>query len=461
MINKYKYLALLLSIAVLVSSCASLGKGEPASKTDSSPPPGYQPVFIRDIKPYNPSTLEQPRLVVSTINASSLSKVNAKVHLVDNDIYFLSGAAQGNNKKIWCEIVDSINGKTTNVKNFRLNEIKETDGAKTAIAVIMDHSGSMGNYRANTVQDAVESLVNSKQNSDVIVLIKYDDKIKIESPASSDSKTLMKTFIKDSLARFGGMTAINDALLAGINELKNLTPDYAKTIIVFTDGWDNSSVAKKEDIIALAKSFNISINSVDFGDNINKNYMKQFSDSTSGIYHHIYSTNEFKLVFEDIYKRLKNYYSISYKTKEYGKHSVKIKLCLPKDTVASAFVFDNTPDIGEIGTVSINFDHNKSTINKDSEDELESIYALLSAYPAMIIELHGHTDASNSTGDKDYNLKLSQKRAESVKQALVKKGIDAGRILSKGFGDTMPIADNNTEEGRYLNRRTEFQILKK
>ena len=85
----------------------------------------------------------------------------------------------------------------------------------------------------------------------------------------------------------------------------------------------------------------------------------------------------------------------------------------------------------------------------------------MKAFPNMVIEIRGHTDSLNSTGDPNYNLKLSQRRADAVKQALVRKGISADRIQTIGYGEKQPIADNKNEEGRALNRRTEFKVIKK
>jgi OOP family OmpA-OmpF porin len=74
-----------------------------------------------------------------------------------------------------------------------------------------------------------------------------------------------------------------------------------------------------------------------------------------------------------------------------------------------------------------------------------------------LIEIQGHTDA---TGGAAVNRKLSQSRAESVRKYLVEKGIAAKRLQSKGYGPDVPIADNNTPEGRDANRRVEFKIIK-
>lgn len=71
------------------------------------------------------------------------------------------------------------------------------------------------------------------------------------------------------------------------------------------------------------------------------------------------------------------------------------------------------------------------------------------------IDVNGHTD---STGPDEYNMTLSQKRAEEVKKYLVTKGIDAARLSPKGFGESQPAADNTTPEGRYKNRRVDFKV---
>ena len=76
--------------------------------------------------------------------------------------------------------------------------------------------------------------------------------------------------------------------------------------------------------------------------------------------------------------------------------------------------------------------------------------------PGLRISIEGHTD---NRGDKSHNLNLSKKRAEAVAQWLIQNGVAANRIESLGFGDASPVADNQTEAGRALNRRTAFRII--
>jgi OOP family OmpA-OmpF porin len=76
-------------------------------------------------------------------------------------------------------------------------------------------------------------------------------------------------------------------------------------------------------------------------------------------------------------------------------------------------------------------------------------------YPATHVEVAGHTD---SVGPDAYNQKLSQRRADAVKQVLVKDGVAANRVTSVGYGESRPVADNATEAGRAVNRRVEAAV---
>ena len=102
------------------------------------------------------------------------------------------------------------------------------------------------------------------------------------------------------------------------------------------------------------------------------------------------------------------------------------------------------------------FDFDKATFKQDSYNELNKLERMMLQNPAMQVEIAGHTDV---VGTKAYNMFLSRKRAEAVKDFLTKKGIDARRIKAIGYGTTKPLASNDDErEGRELNRRVEFKV---
>jgi outer membrane protein OmpA-like peptidoglycan-associated protein/tetratricopeptide (TPR) repeat protein len=105
---------------------------------------------------------------------------------------------------------------------------------------------------------------------------------------------------------------------------------------------------------------------------------------------------------------------------------------------------------------NIFFDSGKSTLRSESESEIKKLCQLLQENSAIKVEISGHTD---NVGNDEANRLLSQERAQVVTAALIAKGIAASRILIKGYGKTQPVASNDTEDGRQLNRRTEFKVL--
>lgn len=104
----------------------------------------------------------------------------------------------------------------------------------------------------------------------------------------------------------------------------------------------------------------------------------------------------------------------------------------------------------------VHFESGKASLTKDSYSELNELVDYLKLKKQIKIEIAGHTD---DIGEEKSNLNLSQKRADRVRNYLISKGIEATRIVAKGYGESRPIADNSTEEGRQKNRRTEVHIL--
>jgi len=106
---------------------------------------------------------------------------------------------------------------------------------------------------------------------------------------------------------------------------------------------------------------------------------------------------------------------------------------------------------------NIFFDFNKSTLRPSSYKSLNNLLTTMKRYPAMEIEISGHTD---NVGSMNYNQRLSDSRAKVVLEFLVRNGIPARHVSSYGRSFRQPIATNETNAGRQLNRRTEIKILK-
>ena len=101
------------------------------------------------------------------------------------------------------------------------------------------------------------------------------------------------------------------------------------------------------------------------------------------------------------------------------------------------------------------FDHDSSVVRPGLYSEVDRIANVMLQYPDTVIRVEGHTD---STGTEDYNLELSARRAVAVKNLIVDRGISSSRLETVTYGETRPIATNETEAGRQMNRRVELKI---
>ncbi|MBM3779556.1 MAG: OmpA family protein, partial [Acidimicrobiia bacterium] len=101
------------------------------------------------------------------------------------------------------------------------------------------------------------------------------------------------------------------------------------------------------------------------------------------------------------------------------------------------------------------FDFDKATLKPGAREKLAKIAGIIMAHPDLQIEIEGHAD---STGSDDYNQGLSERRAESVRRFLVDEGVDGAHVQAHGFGESRPVASNDTDAGRQQNRRVDLVI---
>jgi len=131
-----------------------------------------------------------------------------------------------------------------------------------------------------------------------------------------------------------------------------------------------------------------------------------------------------------------------------------------KESTAGSGVDITETDNGQAILVNlpdgVTFDVDSSALKPAFRSTLDDIGSSMNQYPDSLIDVYGHTD---STGSDAYNQSLSERRASTVANYLVSRGVSAARIRSQGFGETMPIAGNDTEFDRQRNRRVEIKIV--
>ena len=105
---------------------------------------------------------------------------------------------------------------------------------------------------------------------------------------------------------------------------------------------------------------------------------------------------------------------------------------------------------------NVQFEFNSSELTAGSSESLDKVVDAMNEYPTLRIEIQAHSDNS---GDAGYNQSLSEERANSVRDYLVSKGIASDRMEANGYGESQPVADNDTPDGRAANRRVELKVI--
>ena len=366
-------------------------------------------------------------------------------------------------QRYWYLLKEKLGRSNVTIDSFRVREYGDADSIPYAIMLSVDFSGSM-----TGVMDAIamgtELFVNMKQPQDRIGISTFAKDYTLKVPMWKDKEIIVNKFKSTFLEGQGYYSGLYDAIMKAMEAFTTEIPDTVpKVIVIFSDGEDNYSKTRLKMILDTAKTKGVNIFTVGFG-YPNDEIMRQIAQYTGGKYYRAKTKEELVAIFLDIYRSLRNFYKISYKAPEYyGIHKVKVGLDFSSDTVLCDGEYDTAPlgpgfDVSDGFKYPIQFDFNSSVVRDESMIRIDELAELMERYPKLRLEIQGHTD---NIGGEEFNQKLSDARAKSVMQEMIKRGIEEKRLRARGFGMSQPVAPNDSERNRAINRRTQFVVLAK
>ncbi len=357
-------------------------------------------------------------------------------------------------------------GKNYNIRNtpidsFTVREYGAGDSIAYSIVLTVDYSGSMDAV-APAIFEGTELFIKLKFDQDRIALATFNKDFDLKVPITSDSSQLLSLYRLRRKNGFGMFSAVFDAVWKSMDILKDEPKDNPKVLVLFTDGDENYSKKNVDSVIKFANLHDIHIFCVAFG-YAKDDAMRAMADYTGGRFYRAQSKEQLVSVFRDIYLSLRFSYKISYRPPKYwGYHHLYAGLNVPgrADSLIADGYYDTSGWLSLSDTVirPILFDFDKADIKPESYPVLDELIDLMFTWPKLKFDIQGHTD---NIGGVDYNQSLSERRAKAVYDALIKGGVDEKRLRWRGFGMSKPLQSNTTEQGRSINRRTEFLIIAK
>ncbi len=427
----------------------------------------YNKIFKKEIEvkkdrvPGTYSPITTPVVVASENLNLEKSDVDVLTRSSRNNLYhYQLSIMEGRNsyfneiKKSNVKSMKVIRGdETCTVKNYRITE----DPRPLAMSIILDHSGSMGDMRANMLQKSLANELNNKRKEDEFSIFKFSTYNNMLAKSKSSSVLSNSLSPSIGLSGYGQSTSLLDAIGAGMEEVLK-SKNERKVVLVFTDGVENTSYNYNvKQLIDKAGKKGVSVITCGFGYFVNNRMLNDLSSETGGYHYNLFDRREYEAFFNTILHRLNNNIEVSFSPCMFGEN-MKVEIGVEvKGKKKNMYVPLNHP-LKKESVIELNvfFDTDKHGIKKQYHNELNRVATFLKQYPTIVVEIGGHTD---SDADADYNQELSEKRADSIKNYLIKKGVNKDQMVLRGYGESSPKYPNTSEWNKSLNRRSEVKII--
>lgn len=343
-------------------------------------------------------------------------------------------------RQLWKDFVSANLSLSAVPEQISVREQRRNESDAFAVAFALDHSPSMTIPRAIRMQKAIQQALSSFNGNDYVSVVKFTGKVSTEVELTKDRSEYLSEFKVNGLNLRSEGTAIYDAALEGIKQLED-APDATKRILViFTDGEDNSSSATNEEVIALAKKTGTIIHTVVYGAQ-NDAPVSRLSAETGGKNFRLNDVYEFDRIFLGIYKALRHSYVLTINTNDISKdlessaggvltagnsagsiRTNEMMVLLPRNNVeVSKF---STED-ALVMNVTLSFDPENGEVNPSDMALLDSIATVMVQRNDVGLDV---VSASSARGSSHEEVEMSQKRVRSIREILIRRGINPSRI---------------------------------
>ena len=325
-----------------------------------------------------------------------------------------------------------------------VQSVAEVQNVPTSIVLVLDNSYSMEERNAiKALLDGVDKVLKVIRPIDQVYMVVFDGentvdmagrKLHVQTFKSSNPNEL-REFAKKAYSKQGitSKTFLYEGILAGVDIIGKLPATDPRGMIIFTDGEDLNSSVKREEVVKAANAAGrFSAYAIDYMPTTTPDkYLVKFTDAHHGKTWKAKDETTLRQAWESASTALDYSYILTY-------------------------VFTPKPIIMVFEEAAL-FDFDKAELKPEGKKQIKAYRekAKNDLSRADKIKVSGHTD---NIGTADYNMKLSQQRAEAVSEYLKSIGVDSGKMEVSGEGMSRPVADNRTKEGRAKNRRVEVEV---
>lgn len=374
-------------------------------------------------------------------------KSEIELVLVDVDGHTVGGYAppylsnQSEARPLWKDFVTANLSILASPEQMTITEKRQAENEAFAVGFALDHSASMTTPRAIRMQRAVQNALKTFDPKDYVAVTKFTGSVETEVEITKDRNTYLGQFKVNGLQSRNNGTAIYDAAIETINQLASVADVRNRVLVVFTDGEDQSSSATVEDVVKLATQYNVAVHCVLYGVSDDREISKLASE-TNGKLHKLQDVYDFDRVFLGIYNALRHTYTVTVKHNRdftdgrvqgatmtaagQGTGAVKtpeVMAMMPKGRVAIA----NAPFDGLIMNVDLAFVDQSHDVNPDDVSLLDSIATVMIQKGDLALEI---LNASNGGNGTEENSAFMHRRAQAVRDLLIRRGVPPSRIQS-------------------------------